>query len=157
MICCIQCCIFLSLKSNLYRNWTHSRFNLKRHSGRQQPKQSRSWIHGILHYHTLPMALHDDKTGSRLFIAASIWCSEVRATCVTENQLAELREIAGRTTNITEAPLFRGDTISGAKAAFPDFEDRGASLPRGVVARFGWSKKLKSSSLKGQYPLALPK
>jgi hypothetical protein len=101
------------------------------------------------------MALHDDKTGSRLFIAASIWCSEARATCVTENQLAELREIACRTTNITEAPLFRGDTITGAKFAFANLEDRGASLPRGVVPRFGWSKKLKSSSLKCQCPLEL--
>lgn len=101
------------------------------------------------------MALHDDQTGPRFFIAASIWCSEVRATCVAENQVAELHEMAGRTTNITEAPLFRGDTITGAKLAFANLEDRGASLPRGVVPRFGWSKKLKSSSLKCQCPLEL--
>jgi hypothetical protein len=61
----------------------------------------------------------------------------------------------GRITNITEAPMFRGDTTRGAKAAFAVLEDRAASLPRGVAARFGWSKKLKSSSLKCQGPLAL--
>ncbi len=103
------------------------------------------------------MTLHDDGAGWCLFIVAWIWCSKARVTCVVKNHCAAIEKSFGRLTNITEAPLFRGDTISGAKAAFPDFEDRGASLPRGVVARFGWSKKLKSSSLKGQYPLALPK
>lgn len=47
------------------------------------------------------------------------------------------RENCGRITNITEAPLFRGETISGAKAAFAKREDRGPSPPRGVAARFG--------------------
>ncbi len=45
--------------------------------------------------------------------------------------------------------------MRGASAAFAVLEDRGASFPRGVAARFGWSKKLKSSSLKCQGPLAL--
>jgi hypothetical protein len=62
----------------------------------------------------------------------------------------------GRIAYITEAPLKRGDTINGANAAWVDFEDRGASLPRGVATRLGMSKKFKSSSLKWPSPFTLP-
>ena len=60
------------------------------------------------------------------------------------------------TTDITEAPLIRGDTINGASAAWAVFVDRVTSLPRGVVPRFGKSKKFKSSSLKCPSPFTLP-
>ncbi len=76
-------------------------------------------------------------------------------TCM-ENQFSEDANKMGRTADITEAPLVRGDTINGAKAVWADFEDRGASFPRGVATRFGTSKKFKSSSLKCPSPLTLP-